>query len=359
MGEGKKRNMDLSSTRPARRLWAMRISILVALTHAIGPGFRVAAMSTGGGPGPFDVLETDHPAGSVRGWYHPRGGPRVRRQRIGSGPTGYPTMSGPTTASPTASPTVTPPPEPEGELVCGGTVNGSTAGADHAVGNDAGEHLYTLTITETRPVVIDACESQYDTYLRVYDSADVLTSNQIAENDDNPRACAGVSDNDNEYSGNDNEYAGNDNAYASHLTRTLEPGVYTVVIEGYHQEGYNLNEGFYSITLGCPTMNPTPIPPPSPPGFVSDFPAPGARWNGGIIDVYNTSDCSGEPVYPHTYVDGCEDAVPVPWFPGGASRDVEAHLTMHCDATSGYARACGVQVPEGKALKPTTDVRYH
>ena len=72
-------------------------------------------------------------------------------------------------------------------------------------------------------------------------------------------------------------------------------------------------------------------------------------WHGGVIDVYNTSDCSGEPVSPRTHVDGCESAIPAQWFPSAASSNAEAHLTMHCDATSGYARVCGAQVPDGEA----------
>ena len=84
----------------------------------------------------------------------------------------------------------------------------------------------------------------------------------------------------------------------------------------------------------------------------SVFPAPGSPWKGGTIDVFNTSDCSGEPVYPRTILgsNGCDVAVAAPWFPGRASKDVEAHLTMHCDATNGYARVCGTQAPAGTAL---------
>ena len=82
------------------------------------------------------------------------------------------------------------------------------------------------------------------------------------------------------------------------------------------------------------------------------WPGAGGSWGGGTIDVYNTSDCSGEPVYPRTILgsNGCDVAVAAPWFPGRASKDVEAHLTMHCDATNGYARVCGTQAPAGTAL---------
>ena len=106
-------------------------------------------------------------------------------------------------------------------------------------------------------------------------------------------------------------------------------------------------------TSGTPSEN-------TPDAPVADgdlWPGAGALWQGGIIDVFSTSDCSGESVQPRIILDsnGCESAVPAPWFPGRASRDVEAHLTMHCDAASGYARVCGAQVPDGKeGGKPTT-----
>ena len=69
----------------------------------------------------------------------------------------------------------------DGEITCGATVTGSTAGHDNTHGNAAPDHFYTFTTTEAGVYQFDSCGSEYDTWLRVF-GADLAT--EVASCDD-------------------------------------------------------------------------------------------------------------------------------------------------------------------------------
>merc|ERR1711994_875663 len=74
----------------------------------------------------------------------------------------------------------------------------------------------------------DACGSNYDSYLRVYDSSGRL----VGYNDDHGGQCS----------------SSGSNRYAFHLQTSLVAGnSYTLVIEGYSS-----NEGDFVVDITCP-----------------------------------------------------------------------------------------------------------
>ena len=109
----------------------------------------------------------------------------------------------------------------EGDLTCGSNFTGDTTGAAHNVGSSSGEHYYRLTVAYTTEYTFSTCEgSSYDTRLRLY-SGDHLeaSSVELANVDD---ACG----------------------LQSLITRSLEPGAYTLVVEGFSG-----NEGTATSTV--------------------------------------------------------------------------------------------------------------
>jgi hypothetical protein len=110
-------------------------------------------------------------------------------------------------------------------LACGETVQGTTVGAGSQYGNQAGDAAFTF-VAGTSVVSFDACESDYDSYLRLYDAGGA----EVATNDDHDGVCGGT------------------NYYASHLqVEGLAVGAtYTLVVEGYSSD-----EGGYIVTATC------------------------------------------------------------------------------------------------------------
>ena len=102
-----------------------------------------------------------------------------------------------------------------GNLACGSTVTGDTTGAAHNVGSSSGEHYYRLAVTAPREYTFSTCEgSAYDTRLRLYSGNHLEASSvELANIDD---ACG----------------------LQSRIVMTLQPGAYTVIVEGY-----SANEG--------------------------------------------------------------------------------------------------------------------
>jgi len=110
-------------------------------------------------------------------------------------------------------------------IACGQTVSGSTVGLSSSLGHRSGEASYEFVATQ-REYVFDACQSRYDSLLRVYDAS----GNQIGMNDDHRGRCASGS-----------------RRTASHLTVSTVIGqAYTLVIEGYGN-----SEGNFAVTAAC------------------------------------------------------------------------------------------------------------
>lgn len=82
-------------------------------------------------------------------------------------------------------------------------------------------------VADTSDVTFDACESDYDSYLRLYNAA----GDQVEFNDDHGGRCGGT------------------NYYSSHMQVSgLSVGsTYTLVVEGYSS-----SEGGYIVTATCP-----------------------------------------------------------------------------------------------------------
>ena len=113
-----------------------------------------------------------------------------------------------------------------GDLTCGSTFTGDTTGAAHVVGSSSGEHFYRLAVTAPTEYTFSTCEgSAYDTRLRLY-SGDHLASSstELANVDD---ACS----------------------LQSLITRMLEPGAYTLIVEGFSS-----NEGTATSTVASTAL---------------------------------------------------------------------------------------------------------
>ena len=116
-----------------------------------------------------------------------------------------------------APPATVPPGASSGPAECGGTYTGDTTGATHVVGSDSGEHYYTVTVSTAQSYTFSTCEgSGYDTRLRLFSGSHLeAASTELANVDD---ACG----------------------LQSRITMTLQPGLYTILVEGY-----NRNEGMF------------------------------------------------------------------------------------------------------------------
>lgn len=116
----------------------------------------------------------------------------------------------------------------ENTIACGETVRGSTRGQSSSIGSRSGEMTYQFVATSTE-YTFDACQSTYDSLLRVYSGAP-SSGNQIASNDDHRGRCPRGS-----------------RRTASHLTVSTTVGqTYTLLIEGYGR-----SEGSYVVTAQC------------------------------------------------------------------------------------------------------------
>jgi len=137
-------------------------------------------------------------------------------------------------------------------LTCGESVSGNTNSGSSFVGHPSNEHFYRLNLDTPMRVILHTCDdaTDFDTYLHIFSSAQVLTSTLgTYYNDDAKGAtaeCQMVKPG------------------SSRLEVYLDAGVWYVVIEGYWQ-----NTGEYRLHVGCqmsstPTLAPTtPAPTPS------------------------------------------------------------------------------------------------
>ena len=149
--------------------------------------------------------------------------PHLRVRAVTTGPS--------TVDAPTPALQITPPPTTapvEGELTCNHIISGDTTGAANNVGNDAGEHVYHLTVRNTGDYSFSTCNaSEFDSNLRLFTaSGDVLGTTEKVE-------CAGQ------------------------IVRRLDPGFYSLVVEGT-----GTSEGNYTLATSC-KISPYP-PAPSP-----------------------------------------------------------------------------------------------
>jgi V8-like Glu-specific endopeptidase len=111
-------------------------------------------------------------------------------------------------------------------LQCGSSVSGSTRGRASQVGHTSGDYSYEFTAQSSTSVTFDLCDSEFDTYLRIFQGS----GNEIARNDDHGGRCG---------SGN--------NRLASHVETTVQAGLtYTVVVEGYRS-----SEGNFQLDVTC------------------------------------------------------------------------------------------------------------
>lgn len=149
----------------------------------------------------------------------------------------------PTRSGATNPPTPPPSPPPNGgsnpnrgAISCGSSVTGTTVGSQNVVGNAAGDAYYTFTLSQAKLIEFDACDSSYDTWVRIMDSS---LSQELSGCDD----CGGCSE-----------------RTRTRLTHTLQPGSYTVVIEGWEA-----SEGVFSMVMSCTNAEPPTRPPTRPP----------------------------------------------------------------------------------------------
>jgi len=111
-------------------------------------------------------------------------------------------------------------------LQCGSSVSGSTVGRSSQVGYRSGEVTYEFTAESSTSVTFDLCDSEYDTFLRIFDDS----GDEIARNDDHRGRCGSSR-----------------NRLASHVETTVQAGrTYTVVVEGFRSA-----EGNFQLDVTC------------------------------------------------------------------------------------------------------------
>merc|ERR1712038_582944 len=109
---------------------------------------------------------------------------------------------------------------------CGSSVSGSTRGRVSEVGHSSGDYSYEFTPQSSTSVTFDLCDSEFDTYLRIFQGS----GNEVARNDDHGGRCGSGS-----------------NRLASHVETTVLAGLtYTVVVEGYRR-----SEGNFQLDVTC------------------------------------------------------------------------------------------------------------
>ena len=117
----------------------------------------------------------------------------------------------------------------DGNITCGDTRKGTTVGSGSHVGNAGSDHHYRFTLPAGRNLVVfDSCDSQFDTYLRVYDA---VTSSEIVSCDD----C-----------GPCGLQTKLDAVLDCRPTAGATTCSYSLIIEGFSS-----NEGEYSVTMNC------------------------------------------------------------------------------------------------------------
>eukprot|EP00037_Helgoeca_nana_P027609 m.316925 g.316925 ORF g.316925 m.316925 type:complete len:2014 (-) comp27552_c0_seq1:55-6096(-) len=157
-----------------------------------------------------------------------------------------PTVAGQTLppTAPSRAPTAPPEPWNGGPISCGQTITGDTKLGENTLGQSSREmhHLFFAPIAGT--YTFNACDSAFDTWLRIYDEA---KTTELAQCDD----CGGCA-----------------SSWKTRLTHTFTaPGSYWIIVEGYSS-----SEGSYTMTVDCPVIPTTKAPTPSPPTSGPTFP---------------------------------------------------------------------------------------
>jgi len=140
----------------------------------------------------------------------------------------------------------------ENGIQCGGHFHGSTVGLENNHGNAAGDAWHTFVAGDSN-MIIDACQSKYDSFIRLYKYERYYERkcvnlffdevcfdwprsrwDEISHNDDHSGRCHNPG-----------------HGYASFLqVHNLVAGdTYALVVEGYGS-----NEGQYSVSLSCPSL---------------------------------------------------------------------------------------------------------
>jgi hypothetical protein len=111
----------------------------------------------------------------------------------------------------------------DGDIACGDSVVGTTLEAGSHVGNGASDHIYSFSLGEDQAgfVQFDSCASDFDTYLRIFNSD--LTAEIAGCDDCGPCGLQTV------------------------LDAQLPAGEYNLVIEGFSS-----TEGNYDVAMICP-----------------------------------------------------------------------------------------------------------
>ena len=129
-------------------------------------------------------------------------------------------------------------------LVCGNgdgavtTVTGDTAHGEPLLGNLARDVLYRLSVPAATDVTLSTCGSEYDTYLRLYAEVAILSPDRETRGWSNDDASADALLQCNSTHSTADVH--------SFIQRTLTPGDWVVVIEGF-----GANQGPYELRLGC------------------------------------------------------------------------------------------------------------
>ena len=152
-------------------------------------------------------------------------------------PIGAPTLP----PSPVPQCTMAPSPVPanfQGAIACGIPEEGDTSTIGSIVGNPAPDHYWTFTVPAgpDAEYTFDACASEFDTWIRIFNGPDPTTSSEVVGCDD----CGECS-----------------SASRTRLDVTLPPGPYSVVMDGYAS-----SSGFYVMEMQCATTPPPTDPPP-------------------------------------------------------------------------------------------------
>lgn len=129
---------------------------------------------------------------------------------------------------------------------CGGTYSSDTLFAQNLVGNSAGDHFYTISLAYPTILTLDACESDYDNYVRVFSGT--CTS----------APCTAADFGEQLYARDDGGCASNRGHRYNSLSSTplLAAGDYTIVMEGFSS-----GEGHYNLTIGCEEQIPSTLSP--------------------------------------------------------------------------------------------------
>jgi len=137
-------------------------------------------------------------------------------------------------------------------IQCGGHFHGSTVGLQNSFGNPSGDAWHSFVAGDSH-MIIDACQSTYDSYIRLYHyelywepTCVDMIFDEICF--DMPKSRWYEVDFNDDHSGRCHNPG---HGYASFLevSNLIKGDTYALVVEGYSS-----NEGQYSVSLSCPTL---------------------------------------------------------------------------------------------------------